>query len=121
MTDHLHGVKVGDELLRVLIRGHEKFEVTGTVTAHKVGPKLVQVPRHGNDPSGKLDAYRIDTGRINDSYGHTQLWLPKDWEAQQRREELEEALKRHGVEVWRGGPKSIRTLEKLLAVMEEAE
>jgi hypothetical protein len=112
MTDALKGVKVGDELVLTSNDFQRKYDKGSSVTVTKVGTKLVHIGQ---------TAYRIESGIINDNLGHTRLWFPQDWKAEQRRGELEESLRRHGVEVWRGGPKSIRTLERLLEVMENPE
>lgn len=115
----LSGVKSGDQLL-LTGKNHSKQrqQEPRTVTVHKVGTKLVHVLRYGDDPNGATDTYRIDTGRINDAFGHEELWKPEDWEAEKSRAGLEAALRLHGVEVRRGGPKPIPVLEKLLAVLE---
>jgi hypothetical protein len=121
VADALEGVKVGDELVLTLETGRKQTQSPKRVKVHKVGRKLVYILRYADRPDMGTDAYRIESDVINDNYGHTRLWFPRDWEAEQRRGDLTEALRRHGVEVWRGGRKSIRTLERLLAVMEEAE
>lgn len=117
----LKGVKVGDELLlgrRTSLKAPTKAT---PVTVHKVGRTLVHLLRYPDSSNMSTDAYRIDTGVINDNYGHSELWKPEDWAAEQKRDELESALRRHGVEVYHKGPKPIPVLEKLLAVLEEAE
>lgn len=121
MADHLKGVKVGDELVLTSSTSINKTRKLGTVKIHKVGTKLVHVLRHPGSPNTGMDAYRIDSGVSNDNYGHRCLWFPADWEAEQRRDGLTEALLKRGVEVWRAGRLSIRTLERLLEVMENPE
>jgi hypothetical protein len=116
---NLEGVKVGDEL--VITSAHRKTqpgEEPRTVTVHKVGRTLVHVLRYAGHSDKGTDTYRIENGIANDNYGHSELWKPEDWKAEQRREELDEALRKHGVEAWRRGPKPVAVLEALLDVME---
>lgn len=119
----LKGVKPGDELLlvdRSSIQRKARDRKSRTCTVHKVGRTLVHVLRYADKPDGPTDAYRIESGVINDNFGHSELWKPEDWELEKTRDELESALKRHGVEVWRK-KQPVAVLEKLLAVLEEAD
>jgi len=117
---NLKGVKPGDELFLIGndIQGKYRKKDPKAVRVHKVGRTLVHVLRYEGDPDGPTDTYRIDTGIANDNFGHSRLWKPEDWELEKQRPELEEALRAHGVEAWRKGPKPIPVLEKLLAVLE---
>jgi hypothetical protein len=119
---NLDGVKAGDELLLVTKYGgrREKEQEPRTVKVHKVGRTLVHILRWEEIPSRGTDAYRIESGVFNDNYGHSELWKPEDWAAEQSREGLEAALRLHGIEAWRGGKKPIAVLEALLDVMERA-
>jgi hypothetical protein len=119
----LDGVKVGDTLLLVQRYGgaREKQQVPQEVTVVKVGTKLLHIPLTERDPDGKTLTYRIEDGRRNDNYGHTELWTREAYEAEKSRESVEAALKAHGVEAWRNGPKPIAVLEALLDVLERAE
>lgn len=118
----LEGVKVGDTLLLLLTKmggKREKEQVPQEVTVVKVGRTLLHIPVSEQSPEGKTLTYRIENGVRADNYGHTQLMTREAYEAEKSREPLEEALRRHGVEVWRGGPKPIAVLEALLDVMEK--
>jgi hypothetical protein len=115
----LEGVKPGDEL--VITSVHRKMSPSDeprTVKVHKVGRTLVHILRSEDKPERGTDTYRIENGIANDNYGHSELWKRQDWEAEKRRDALEEALGSHGVEAWRRGPKPIAVLEALLDVME---
>jgi hypothetical protein len=115
----LEGVKVGDTLLLLTRMGgaREKEQTPEEVTVVKVG----RIPLSERSPEGKTLTYRIENGMRADNYGHTQVMTREAYEAEKSRESLEEALRRHGIEVWRGGPKPIAVLEALLDVMERAE
>ena len=115
---NLKGVKAGDELLLTIRYSGKKGmdQEPEKRRVHKVGRTLVHILRYGTSPNGPTDTYYIENGHSND--GNYELWRPEDWEAERRRDSLEESLRRHGVEVWRGAPKSIPVLEKLLAVLE---
>lgn len=116
----LKGVKPGDELL--LVDRHSRCgleQEPKVVRVHKVGPKRVQVLRDESRPEFGVDFYRVDGGQLDDGYGHSLLISPRQWEEERRRERVERSLRRHGVEVWRMGPKPVPLLEKLLAVLEE--
>jgi hypothetical protein len=117
----LEGVQVGDTLLLLTRMGgrREKEQVPQEVTVVKVGTALLHIPLSESQPGGKTLAYRIENGMRNDSYGHTQVMTREAYEAEKSRESLEEALRRHGVEVWRGGEKPIEVLKELLAVMDK--
>jgi hypothetical protein len=117
----LEGVKVGDKLLLLTKMGgrREREQTPEEVTVVKVGTKLVHIPVSERSPEGKTLAYRIESGVRNDNYGHTQVMTREDYEAEKQRGSLEESLRLHGIEVWRGGPKPIAVLEELLAVMEK--
>lgn len=119
---NLKGVKPGDELLLTGNDIQRKWmnKEPRRVTVHKVGRTLVHALRYPGRTDGPTDAYRIESGVINDNYGDTQLWKPEDFEREKMRDELEAALKRHGVEVWRK-TQPIDVLEKLLAVLEEGD
>lgn len=117
---NLEGVKAGDELLRTRrLGGKKRDQEPRVVRVHKVGTKLVHVLKYPNEPNGPTDTYRIANGTGTD--GFTDLWKREEWEAERRRDELEDALRKAGVEVWRGGPKPIAVLEALWGVMERAE
>jgi hypothetical protein len=117
----LEGVKVGDTLLLLTKMGgrREKEQTPEEVTVVKVGTKLVHIPVSERSPEGKTLAYRIENGVRNDDYGHTQLITREAYEAEKSRDSLEEALRLHGIEVWRKGPKPIAVLEALLEIMEK--
>ncbi|MFE0472712.1 hypothetical protein ACFW2V_13955 [Streptomyces sp. NPDC058947] len=120
---NLKGVKPGDELLlvnRTSVQRKARDQQPKTRSVHKVGSKLVHVLRNVDNPDGPTDAYRIENGVINDGYGHSELWKPEDWETEKRRDEVEAALRDHGVEVWRK-KQPVPVLEKILAVLEEAK
>jgi hypothetical protein len=119
----LEGVKVGDKLLLLTKMGgrREREQTPEEVTVVKVGRTLLHIPVSERSPEGKTLAYRIENGVRNDNYGHTQVMTREDYEAEKSRESLEESLRRHGIEAWRGGPKPIAVLEALLDVMERAE
>lgn len=115
----LEGVKAGDELYLTNndMQGKYLKKEPRKVKVHKVGRTLVHVLRYGSEPDGPTDTYRIDSGVINDNYGHSRLWKPEDFELEKERAGLEGALKRHGVEVWRK-TQPVPVLKKLLAVLE---
>lgn len=118
---NLEGAKPGDELVRVpkeWRRGHRGGLAPGTVRVHKVGRTLLHVLRNGGSPDGPTDTYRIENGIANDGYSSAELWRPEDWAVEQRREEVEAALRHHGVEVWRKR-QPVPVLEKILTVLEE--
>jgi hypothetical protein len=119
----LEGVKVGDTLLLLTKMGgrREKEQVPQEVTVVKVGRTLLHIPAYESQPDGKTLAYRIENGIRNDDYGHTQVMTREAYEAEKGRDSLEEALRLHGVEVWRKGPKPIAVLEALLEIMEKYE
>lgn len=119
VVDALEGVKPGDELLLTGNDVGRKYlkQEPRRVTVHKVGRTLVHILRYDGKPDGPTDTYRFDSGVINDNYGHSRLWKPEDWELEKSRDELEAALKAHGVEVWRKR-QPVPVLEKLLAVLE---
>jgi hypothetical protein len=117
---NLKGVQPGDELLlvdRSSIQRKARDQQPRTRIVYKVGTKLVHVLRFEDVPERGTDAYRIENGIINDGYGHSELWKPEDWALEQTRHELEAALRRHGVEVWRK-QQPVPVLEKILAVLE---
>lgn len=121
-VSNLKGVKAGDELLLTeQFGGRRKTEVPTQVVVHKVGTKLVHILRSPGQPEFGTLAFRIENGRANDDYGHSELWRPEDWEAEQQRDSLNDALRGHGIESWRGAPKSIAVLEAILDVLERAE
>jgi GH24 family phage-related lysozyme (muramidase) len=116
----LKGVQPGDELLlvdRSSIQRKARDQKPRTRTVHKVGTKLVHVLKHEGEPEFGTNAYRIDSGIINDGYGHSELLKPEDWEVEKRRDDVEAALRVHGVEVWRK-KQPVPVLEKILAVLE---
>lgn len=120
---NLKGVKPGDILLHTSENRRRGSDVPPKeVTVHKVGTKLVHVLRISGHPDAGTDSYRIENGYSNGDTRGGRLWKSEDWEMEKERPHLEETLERkHGIEVWRGGPKPIPVLRKLLAVMEEAE
>lgn len=121
--ESLEGVKVGDTLLLLTRLGgrREKEQTPKEVTVVKVGTKLLHIPVSERSPKGKTLIYRIENGIANDNFGHTQVMTREAYETEKRRGPLEEALRRRGVEVWRGGSKPVAVLEALLDVMERAE
>lgn len=117
---NLEGVKPGAELVCVpkkWRRGRKGGLVPETVLVHKVGRTLVHVLRSDSAPDGPTDAYRIQGGVANDGHSSAELWRPEDWKVEQRREEVESALRSHGVEVWRKR-QPVPVLERVLAVLE---
>lgn len=118
---NLKGVKPGDEVLlvdRSSIQKKAKDQTPRARTVHKVGTKLVHILKYEGRPDMGTDTYRIESGISNDGYGHSELWKPEDWEQELRRDELEAALQKHGVEVWRK-KQPIAVLDGLLAVLEQ--
>src|SRR5690606_3732691 len=117
---NLKGIKPGEELVRVpkdWRRGRRGSLTPKTVRVHKVGHTLVHVLRNERNPDGPTDAYRIENGIANDGYSSAELWRLEDWAVEQRREEVEAALRKHGVEVWRKR-QPVPVLEAILAVLE---
>lgn len=118
---NLEGVKPGDVLLHTSEnRRRDSTVPPKEVTVHKVGRSLVHILRFPDSSNSGTDSYRIENGYGSDLRSG-RLWKPEDWEMEKERPGLEDALRKHGIEVYRGGPKSIPVLRKLLAVMEEAE
>jgi GH24 family phage-related lysozyme (muramidase) len=116
----LKGVQPGDELLlvdRSDLQRKARDQKPRTRIVHKVGTKLVHVLKQEGKPEFGTHAYRIENGIINDGYGHSELWKPEDWKLEQTRDEVEAALRAHGVEVWRK-KQPVPVLEKILAVLE---
>lgn len=118
-AENLTGVRVGDELL--LIDSYGRPPKPTPVRVHKVGRTLVHVLRNPDRPELGTDAYRIEDGVAHDGYGHSQVVTRAHWEQECRRSALEAALRERGVETWRKGPKPVPVLERLLAVLEDAE
>ncbi len=119
----LEGVKVGDKLLLLTRMGgaREREQVPQEVTVVKVGRTLLHTPLSEDSPEGKTLSYRIENGIRADNYGYTKVMTKEAYEAEKRRDGLTEALRLHGIEVWRGGEKPIAVLEALLDVMERYE
>lgn len=119
----LEGVKAGDELLLMSSYGGAQVyeREPKIVRVHKVGRTLVHLLVYEGSPDGPTETYRIEDGVRNDNYRHSVLKTREDWEGEKMRHELDEALRAHGVETSRRGPKSIVVLEELLAVLEKHE
>jgi hypothetical protein len=83
----------------------------------KVGRTLVHV-RSG----WSLDAYRQDTGAINDSYGHSHIWTADELAERDRRAAANKALRDRGIWFdYRTRQLSTETLEKFIALVDEAD
>jgi hypothetical protein len=110
----LEGVKAGDTLLRTTVdRRHGWTPQATPVTVHKVGRTLVHILQHGRPIT-----YRIENGVGSDTRDG-ELWTPGDWELEKERGGLEEALKRHGLEVRPGRAKPVPMLKRILALLEQ--
>lgn len=120
---NLKGVKPGDILLHTSEnRRRDSTVPPKEVTVAKVGTKLIHIPLLESEPTGRTATYRIENGYSNGDTRGGRLWKREDWELEKERPDLEKTLeKKYGVEVWRGTPKSVPVLRKILAVLEESE
>lgn len=110
----LEGVKVGDTLLRFLNYGHRRREPE-EVTVTKVGRKLIHVL-----DGHYCNQYRIDTGVIHDSYGHTFLRTREQHERSVLRSDVVKRLRIAGMDLNRDGSGiSTKKLEEILEVLQK--
>jgi hypothetical protein len=105
-------IKVGDEVRVFYSDGRERRNrpadgYPGEVV--KVGRTLVTIRWHGGE-----DAFRLDTGRLNDRYGNTAYFLtPAQAEADRRQDAALALLKEAGFEVRLGRRPDGELIERL--------
>jgi hypothetical protein len=75
----------------------------------RVGRKLVFIERYGGE-----EAYRIESGKRNDDYGHEWLQTFEQWEEEAERAELIVALRDGGLEIRMGGRVSTDVLREVV-------
>lgn len=100
---------------KVLVNGVNLRGRTHEAEVVKVGRKLVYIEEYG-----RAVAYRIETGVINDDYGHTWIQTPEQFQEQQDRAAVLERLRDLGLSSHRfnGLPYSTATLNSVCDLLE---
>lgn len=112
---------VGDAVVVFDVNGRRRGQPPGgwpgLVT--KVGRTLVTI-RYGHG-RGQEEQFRIDTRRVNDSYGHRSFTTPEEAERTERRRVAEAALRDRGVLLDHRCGLNLDEIEGLVAVVSQRQ